>query len=124
MISAKAHIGEREVDRLDGHPGARVERAGDAESDRVDLPADGGADLFDGVRDEPDELHLIQAEHRAVGTVMDRQISVQRAGQQLGSAEIDADDASLGHAGHITAPPPWPTTTTAPTPPTAPARAS
>ena len=46
---------------------------------------------------------------------MDAQVSVHRAGQQLGAAEIDADDASLGHAGHLTAP--W--QTTAPTPRTA-----
>ena len=33
---------------------------------------------------------------------MDREIRVHSPGEQLGAAEIDADDASLGHAGHIT----------------------
>src|SRR4029079_10954054 len=61
-----------------------------------------------------------------VGTVMDRPVGVHGACQQLGAAEIDADDASLGHAGHLTVrTSPWPTrTTTAPTPRTRPARGS
>ena len=34
-----------------------------------------------------------------------RSVGVHGAGQQLGAAEIDADHASLGHAGHLTPPP-------------------
>ena len=60
--------------------------------------------------DHLDELQLVEAERRAVGTVMDRSVRVHGAGQQLGAAEIDADHASLGHAGHLTArTSPWPT---------------
>ena len=113
----EADVVQREVDGLDGQPRARVERARDAEADRLDVAADRPAHALDGVRDHLHQLHLVQAERGAVGTVMDRSVSVHGAGQQLGAAEIDADHASLGHAGHLTArTSPWPTKTTAPTP--------
>ena len=34
----------------------------------------------------------------------DREVGADRAGQELRAAEVDADDVSLGHAGHHTAP--------------------
>ena len=45
---------------------------------------------------------------QAVGTVMNREVRVDRAGQQLGAAEVDADDASLG-ARRPRYRSPWPT---------------
>ena len=102
-------------------PGARVERAGDAEADRLDLAVHGGPDLLDRIGDHLHEAVLVETVDRTVGTVMDAEVGVDRAGQELGAAEVDAYDASLDHAGHHTALPPWPTTTNSlSTPSTAP----
>ena len=95
---------QRRIGRLDRHPGPRVERAGDAEADRLDAVAHGGPDLLDRVGDHLHESVLVETVDRTVGTVMDREVRVDRAGQELGAAEVDADDASLEHAGHDTAP--------------------
>ena len=88
-------------------PGVRAlaekERAGDAEADRLDLVAHGGPDLLNGVGDHLHEAVLIEAVDQTIGTVMDREVGVDRAGQELGAAEVDAYDASLDHAGHHTA---------------------
>jgi hypothetical protein len=92
---------QRRVGRLDRHPRARVERARDPEADRLDLRTHGGPHLLDRIGDHLHETVLIQAVDQAVGTVMDPEVGVDRAGQELGAAEVDAYDASLDHAGTL-----------------------
>ena len=73
MTSAKRMSCSGRLTACTAMPGARVERAGDPEADRLDVPADRRADALDGVGDHLHELDLIEAQRRAVGTVMDRQ---------------------------------------------------
>src|SRR5215217_3044939 len=113
---------QRRVGRLHRLAGSGIERAGNAEAHRFDPIAHGGPDLLHRVGDHLHETILVETVDRAIGTVMDREVGVDRAGQELGAAEVDAYDASLDHAGHHIAPPPWPTPTTSRnTPSTAPA---
>ena len=90
---------ERHVDGLHRHPRPRVERARDAEPDRLDRRADRRADLVDRIGDHLHEFVLREAVNRTVGTVDHRQVIADRARQQLRAAKVDADDVSLGHAG-------------------------
>ena len=91
MTAANAQVAQRQVHRLDGDAGAPVERARDAEADRGDLADAASRISSHRVDDHVQQLGLVEAEDRAVGTVMRPPVGVDGAGKQLGATEVDAD---------------------------------
>ena len=103
---AERDVGERQVDAHHRVPVALVDQAGDPEADRlhvgVVLQQLGGA--FD---DRLDERLLGQALDEPVHAVVHLELLVDDAAEQLGAAEVHADDLAAhawgrcGHCGNI-----------------------
>jgi hypothetical protein len=80
------HVGEgdvrqRQIDRDHRDPRALIDQAGDPESDRLNLAARGLADLFDRVNGRLEERRLVETRYRPLGAMVDREVSIDRAGQ-------------------------------------------
>ena len=52
------------------------------------------------VHGDVEERGLVQPEQRPPGAVVDGQLRIHDAGEQLGTAHIDADRVSARHGGH------------------------
>src|SRR5579875_1028533 len=80
---------------------AVVDQRGDAEADRLHRLTGGLAQLPDRVDDHLEQVRLTQPEDRPLDAVMDVELGIEHAAQQLGAAHVDPDDAPAGHAGTI-----------------------
>ncbi len=102
---AELQIGERQVDRLDRHAGPAIERAGDSEADGLYVPVNCLASLLDRVDRRVEQRRLVDPEDFSARSVVNGEpLGVDRSGQELGPAQIDADHAAGRHFDHDTPP--------------------
>ena len=91
--------------RVDGDAAAPVDRARDAEADRLDFSVRDFARMGDGGHARVEQRRLIEADRLAHLAVVHCEVGTDGAGQQLGPAEVDPDDAAAGGArGSLTHP--------------------
>ena len=96
---ALAHdVGERQVRDREVHRGRRdpapvVHEAGDAEADADDRIPRSATGLLDGLGDRVEERCGVGMGHEPLGAVMDPEVRVDHARQELRASQVDADHA-------------------------------
>src|SRR6202035_4225704 len=76
----------------------RVHERWDPKADGTDLAVGRLTDLLHRFNGYVDQRGLVQPGQAALGPVVNRQLAVNRPGEQLRAAHVDADDAPGGHA--------------------------
>ncbi len=97
---AEGNVGQREVHRDHAPAGPLVHQARDSEADRGDFGAGRLPSFLNGFYSDVEQRRLVKTGHGALGAMVDSEPLIDRSGQDLRPAHVDADGASAWHVDH------------------------